>query len=153
MSSFRPENCNRINDDDVFESLEKSSRSYQALLRKQGKDRHFCEKRPFPKDGPLHPKSFFHLSRCERISLLKKIAANIDGKNYDSSLGCVWKVGSGSSRRIRSGTGSSGVSVGVDVGGDNGNGWTGHGGGIVNVTSIDIGTGNPATVEYRNDFE
>ena len=135
------ENCNRV-DDDVFESLEKSSRSYQALLRKQGKDRHYCEKRPFPKGGPLHPKSFFHLSRCERISLLKEIAANIDGKSYDSRLGCVWKVGSGTSRRVRGGTGSSGVCVGRSVGGVDSGGLSGPGSGLESVSPIDNGMSN-----------
>ena len=66
----------------------------------------------FHMTSQLRPKSYFHFSRSERINLLKVIAANIEGKSYNSKLGCVWKVGSGSTRRVRGGTGSSGVSVG-----------------------------------------
>ena len=44
------------------------------------------------------------------------MAANINGKSYDSKTGCVWKVGSGSGRRARCGTGGGGVGVGIGCG-------------------------------------
>ena len=113
------ENCGRIGSDS-FESLEKSPREYQALLRRNGRDRHVCEKKPFPVSGPIHPRSYFSLPRIERIRALKEVAANIDGKSYNSSLGCVWKVGSGVNRRVRNGTGSAGVYVGAGVAGGSG---------------------------------
>jgi len=111
LSCFRFRNCCRI-DVDTFELLEKSSKEYQAKLRKLGRNRHFCEKKPFQVNGPIHPKSYFQLPRNERIIALKEVAANIEGKAYNSSLGCAWKVGTGAARRVRDGTGSSGVLVG-----------------------------------------
>ena len=108
------ENCSPLSFEE-YTILEQNSRNYQASLRKQGKDRHFCNVKPYIVNGPLHPKSYFHLSRSERIAMLRDVAANINGKSYESKTGCGWKVGGGDNRRVRCGTGGGSVGSGFLV--------------------------------------
>ena len=64
--------------------------------------------------------------------MLSVVAANISGKSYDSKTGCGWKVGGGSNRRVRCGTGGSAV------------GDSGHGGeGVDNIIPSDNGQAPP----------